>query len=97
MAAKIIQAGEMPPSQIRRAAPTGMISCRCVSLIERAAVRQGTTMSATTAGRNHLNAFSTHSFSRAWVKKRAMARMMRKEGRIVPNAQQTAPNFFRNL
>ena len=58
MAAKMIHTGERPANQIKRAAPIGIISCLWDSLIDLAVVRQGTAMSATTAGRNPLNIFA---------------------------------------
>ena len=91
MAAKMIHTGERPANQIKRAAPIGIISCLWDSLIDLAVVRQGTAMSATTAGRNPLNIFSTQLLSLNWVKKRAIPRMIRKEGRMGPKAQQMAP------
>ena len=65
--------------------------------MERAVVRHGTAIKATTAGRKPLNAFSIHTLSRTCVKNNAMAKIIRKEGRIVPKAQQRAPKFLRNL
>ena len=94
MAARIIQAGETPTCQINKAAATGMISWSFVSFIERAVVRHGTTIKATTAGRRPLKARSTHSLSRTCVKKSAMSKIIRKEGSMVPKAQQIAPGVF---
>ena len=97
MAARMIHAGETPASQISRAAATGRISWVRESLMARAVVRQGTTIRATTAGRNPLKAFSTQTLSRTWVKKRVMAKIISKEGRIVRYAQYRAPLFFFSL
>jgi hypothetical protein len=79
------------------ATTTGMTSTQPRRRRERAVVITGTAIRATTAGRKPLNAFSTHSFSLNCVKKRAIANMIRKEGRMVPNAQITLPVSFFNL
>ena len=84
MAASITQAGEIPPSQISKATTIGITNCLYESLIERAVVKQGTAIKATTAGRKPLKAFSIHSLSRTCVKNKAIAKMIRKEGSTVP-------------
>ena len=65
--------------------------------MERAVVKQGTAIKATTAGRNPLKAFSTQILSCIWVKHKAIANMMRKEGSILPNAQMIPPGIFFSL
>ena len=65
--------------------------------MERAVVKQGTAIKATTAGRNPLKAFSTQILSCIWVKHKAIANMMRKEGSILPKAQMIPPGIFFNL
>lgn len=89
----MIQIGETPNCQINKAATIGMIIVLRVSFTERAVVRQGTAIRATTAGRNPLNIFSTHILSWNCVKNSAMARIIVKEGRIVPKAQTILPGI----
>ena len=64
-----------------------------------APVRTGAIMSATTAGRMPRNMALSVSlvFIRSVVRKIAMARIIIKDGRIVPNAARTAPRIPRSL
>ena len=55
----------------------------------------GAAMSATTAGRMPLKMRSTTVFSLKLWKKRAMARIMRNEGRMVPSAVTMLPRMPR--
>ena len=65
--------------------------------MERAVVIQGTTIKATTAGRSPLNAFSTQILSFTWVKNKAIASIIKKEGRMLPKAQTIPPGTFLSL
>ena len=87
----IIQIGENPNCQIRRAETTGIQTLYRLILADFAMLKVGAAISATTAGRIPLNIRSTTVLSLKLWKNSAMARMMRNEGSIVPSAVMMLP------
>ena len=91
----IIYTGETPNNQISRADTMGIQMLYRLILADLAMLNVGAAISATTAGRIPLKIFSTASYSLNWWKNKAMANIIKKEGRIAPNASAKAPgNFF---
>lgn len=82
----IIQTGEKPNSQMSSAETTGIHMLYRFIRADLAMLNVGAAISATTAGRMPLNMRSTMVLSLKLWKNNAMARMMRNEGSMVPNA-----------
>ena len=90
-AAIIIQMGEKPNSQMSRAETTGIHTVVRVILADLAMLKVGAAISATTPGRMPLKMRSTVGLSLKVWKKRAMERIIRNEGRMVPKAVTKLP------
>lgn len=93
----IIYTGDTPISQISKAETMGIHILYLQIFADLAMLNVGAAMRATTAGRMPLKMFSTASYSLNWWKNKAMAKMMRKEGRMAPKANAKAPGNFRSL
>ena len=87
------------PDHINSATATGMTAVAHPILAAFAALITGATINATTAGRIPRNMLSTVALvlMKSGVRNIAMARMMRNEGKIVPNAATTLPRVPRSL
>ena len=80
-----------------RAQTTGIQMVNLFSCARCPKRKVGTAISATTAGRMPLKIAATTLLSSNCLKKMAIARMMRNEGRAVPNAVAMAPRNLRSL
>ena len=96
-ATMIIQMGDTPMSHISRADTIGIQMVHLFSSARLPRLNVGTAMRATTAGRMPRNIAATMGLSLNWLKNIAMARIIRNEGRAVPNAVAMAPRSFFNL
>ena len=92
----IIQTGEKPNSQMSSAETTGIHMLYRFIRADLAMLNVGAAISATTAGRMPLNMRSTMVLSLKLWKNNAMARMMRNEGSMVPNAVIMLPRIHRS-
>ena len=84
-------------SQISRAETIGIQILYLLILADLAMLKVGAAIKATTAGRIPLKMFSTASYSLNWWKNKAMANIIRNEGRMAPNARAKAPGNRLNL
>lgn len=87
----MIQIGEKPSNQMSRADRIGIQILYRFILADLAMLKVGAAIRATTAGRMPLNIFSIHTLSLKLWKNNAMARIIRKDGNIVPNAVTILP------
>ena len=86
--------GEKPNSQMSSAETTGIHMLYRFIRADLAMLNVGAAISATTAGRMPLNMCSTMVLSLKLWKNNAMARMMRNEGSMVPNAVIMLPRLL---
>ena len=96
-AAMMMKMGLTPSFQMSNAETRGIQQVASVMLALFAMLNVGTAIKATTAGRMPLNIAATQGTSMKWWKNMAMSRMMKNEGRAVPNAEQRAPRSRLNL
>ena len=93
----IMYIGETPRAQMARAQTTGIQMVNLFSFARCPRRNVGTAISATTAGRMPLKMAATTLLSSNCLKKMAMARMMRNEGKAVPMVVAMAPRTLFNL